>query len=164
MVFAISFSSKCKIEKNTTDMRPLLALFFIVLVTFGGCKSGKEIPNLDNVKWKLTHLNGKEVVLNYPENEIFMFFNGTEKKVNGRAACNRYFGNYEITDTKITFSSIGATRMACPGDGEWEAEFFQTLETVDTYTLKDDVLTLYSKDQPVAVFQGEKADIHTPMQ
>ena len=136
MVFAISFSGKCKIEKNTTDMRPLLALFFTVLVTLGGCKSGKEIPNLDNVKWKLTHLNGKEVVLNYPENEIFMFFNGTEKKVNGRAACNRYFGNYEITDTKITFSSIGATRMACPGN--LEAIFLKTLEAVKSFKILSD--------------------------
>lgn len=61
-----------------------------------------------------------------PNTEMYIQFEDVEKRVNGRAACNRFFGNYEIDGNKLKFSPMGATRMACP-DLQNETEFFQML-------------------------------------
>ena len=145
-------------------MKVFLALMCLALVTVGGCKSGKELPKVDGIKWKLVELNGKEVVLSNPESEIFMFFDSADKKVNRRAACNRFFGNYEMEGEKLTFSSMGATRMACPADSEWEDEFFEMLEVVDAYAVEEGRFTFLSKEEPVAVLQAVEQDMHTPKQ
>ena len=52
--------------------------------------------------------------------------------LNGRAACNRFFGNYEMEGEKLTFSSMGATRMACP-DMSLEEDIVAALEEVRSF-------------------------------
>ena len=53
---------------------------------------------------------------------------------------------------------MGSTRMACPNDSDWEFEFFQMLETVDNYKVKDKMLYFLSKDNIVAEFEGSLLD------
>ncbi len=118
------------------------------------CKSKKEVVKLDGMKWVLKVLNNKEVVLSDSENKIFILFDDIARRVNGRAACNRFFGDYEMSDSKLKFFPMGATRMACPNDSDWEIEFFQMLETVDSYKVKDKVLYFLSKENIVAEFKG----------
>lgn len=142
-------------------MKPFFLLLCIALTGLGGCKSSKEPAKVNDIKWVLKTLNGKDVVLSDPKGEIFMLFDDVEKRVNGSAACNRFFGDYEMTDTKLTFSPMGATRMACPNDSDWEREFFQMLETVEGYTMKDNVFSFISKGNTVATFEGIKASAET---
>lgn len=54
------------------------------------------------------------------------------------------FGNFELNDSKLKFSPMGATRMACP-DLAKETEFFQMLDKVDSFNLKDNMLSFYPK-------------------
>lgn len=131
-------------------MKSLLLLLCLALFSVG-CNSSKKIAKLDGVKWELKTLNDKEIKLTDSNSEIYIQFNEAEKKVNGRGGCNRFFGNYEMDGDKLKFSPLGATRMACP-DLQLETEFFKALETVDTYSIKDGVLSLKSKDKVVAVF------------
>lgn len=131
-------------------MKSLLLLLCLALFSVG-CNSSKKMAKLDGVKWELKTLNDKEIKLTDSNSEIYIQFNEAEKKVNGRGGCNRFFGNYEMDGDKLKFSPLGATRMACP-DLQLETEFFKALETVDTYSIKDGVLSLKSKDKVVAVF------------
>lgn len=131
-------------------MKSLLLLLCLALFSVG-CNSSKKMAKLDGVKWELKTLNDKEIKLTDSNSEIYIQFNEAEKKVNGRGGCNRFFGNYEKDGDKLKFSPLGATRMACP-DLQLETEFFKALETVDTYSIKDGVLSLKSKDKVVAVF------------
>lgn len=131
-------------------MKSLLLLLCLALFSVG-CNSSKKMAKLDGVKWELKTLNNKEIKLTDSNSEIYIQFNEAEKKVNGRGGCNRFFGNYEMDGDKLKFSPLGATRMACP-DLQLETEFFKALETVDTYSIKDGMLSLKSKDKVVAVF------------
>lgn len=129
-------------------------LLLLCCIVFGmtGCHSSRNMAKLNDVKWILQTLNGKPVELKDQNSEIFIQFNDAEKRVNGRAGCNRYFGNYEMENSKLKFSPMGATRMACP-DLQIESEFFQMLEKVDGYIIKDNVLSLLAKGEVIATFK-----------
>ena len=131
-------------------MKNLLVLFCLVLMGVG-CNSSKNMAKLNDVKWELKMLNDKEVKLTDNNSEVYIQFNEAEKRASGRSGCNRFFGNYEMEGDKLKFSPMGATRMACP-DMQIESEFFQMLETVDAYSIKDGLLSLKSKGKVVAVF------------
>lgn len=131
-------------------MKNLLWLVCLTLIGVG-CNSSKNIAKLNDVKWDLKVLNGKDIKLTDSNSEIYIQFNEAEKRVSGRGGCNRFFGNYEMDGDKLKFSPMGATRMACP-DLQTENEFFQMLDTVDTYSIKDGLLSLKSKGNVVSVF------------
>lgn len=135
-------------------MKSFLLLLCIGLFGMAGCNSSKSMAKLTDIKWVLETLNGEKVKLTDSNSEIFIQFNEAEKRVNGRAACNRFFGNYEMDGNKLKFSPMGATRMACP-DLQLENQFFQVLDGVDAYTIKDNVLTLLTKNKAVATFKKE---------
>lgn len=136
-------------------MKSFLMLLFITLGGIGSCNSEKEMAKLKDVKWELITLDGEKVKLTDAGNVMFIQFDIAEGRVNGRAACNRYFGNFELDGTKLKFSPMGATRMACP-DLQKETEFFQMLDKVDSYSIKDDVLSFLSKGKVVATFKKEE--------
>lgn len=136
-------------------MKSMIILVCIVL-GIGGCNSSKNMAKLNDVKWILETLDDKQVKLSDQNGEIFIRFDDVEKRVNGRAACNRFFGNYEMDGSTLKFSPMGATRMACP-DLQIENDFFQTLDGVDSYTIKDTILSFQSKGKVVASFRkGEE--------
>ena len=52
-------------------------------------------------------------------------------KVAGFGGCNRFFGGYQQSGESLTFSALGATRMACPGKAMTvEQDFFTMLSKV----------------------------------
>lgn len=78
-----------------------------------------------------------------------------------------------MESSRLKFSPMGATRMACP-DLQTETEFFQMLDGVDGYSIKDNKLSFLSKNKVVAVFKrpkklskgfpaGRKNDRRTPV-
>ena len=135
-----------------------LFLCYVLLGGISSCHSTMDKVKLDEVKWELETLNGKEVKLSGSDNVIFIEFDSSEKRVSGRATCNRFFGNYEIDGEKIDFSPMGATRMSCP-DLNKETEFFKMLDTVDTYSIKDKLLSCFSKAKLVATFKMIKQEV-----
>ena len=132
-------------------MRNLIVLCCIALGIVA-CHSSRNMAKLNDVKWVLQTLNDKDIVLSDPNSEISIQFNDVDKRVNGRAGCNRYFGNYEMEHDKLKFSPMGATRMTCP-DIQTEAEFFRMLEEVDGCAIKYHVLSFLIKRKVVATFQ-----------
>lgn len=146
----MNFVGKNENLNKNISMKNLLIL--LCLIVAAGCNSSKNMAKLNDVKWVLTALNGKEIKLTDSNSEMFIQFNEAEKRVNGRGGCNRFFGNYEMDGNNLKFSPMGATRMACP-DMQLEQEFFQVLDGVDTYAIKDGVLSFKSKGEVVALFK-----------
>ena len=129
-------------------------LWIWVCIIFWGCNacnSEKNIEKLKDIKWELNTLYGEKLPLNDSQKCMFIQFDVQEKRVNGKAVCNRFFGNFEMEKSKLKFSSIGATRMACP-DVRMETDFFKMLEAVDAYSIQEDCLSLLSKGKEVATF------------
>jgi heat shock protein HslJ len=64
-------------------------------------------------------------------------------KVAGSGGCNRFFGNYEQNGESLSFSPLGATRMACPtGIMKIEHGFFAMLGAVRKAKLEASTLVL----------------------
>ena len=54
-----------------------------------------------------------------------------QRHVSGFSGCNRYMGTYGLKDGKLSFGTLGGTRMACttPG-GQIEASYLDALEHI----------------------------------
>lgn len=139
-------------------MKNLFICLCVASLALGGCKSNKESVKLDGFKWVLKTLNGKEVTLSSPDTEIFLYFDVAEKRVNGRVACNRFFGNYKMDGENLKFSPLGATKMACPNDSEWEMEFFSMLDATENFKWKGGMLIFGTKEKTLATFVGLPAE------
>lgn len=134
--------------------------FALVLPGLISCKSNKQVTSeketlpIIEKYWKLIEING--IPVNLPVNqtrEPHMILKEIDKRVVGNSGCNSFFGNYEIQgENRISFSKIGATKMACE-NMEVEGQFFKVLEMVDNYTTKTDTLSLNkAKMAPLARF------------
>lgn len=138
-------------------MKKLLFLFCIISLTFVSCNSSKSVVKLTDSKWTLVSMDNKPLQLKGEDNEVFLQFNEAEKKVSGRAGCNRFFGTYEQNGKKLKFSQIGATRMACPDiNMEVESKFFQVLDKTGTFSIKDNELSLINDESVLATFKMAK--------
>ncbi len=86
-----------------------------------------------------------------------MIFSALEKKVNGMAGCNSYFGNYTLDLYAINFNGVGSTKKMC-ADNEMTAEnaFFKALDNTGSYSIENDVLTLYSKTDRTVLLTAKK--------
>jgi heat shock protein HslJ len=71
--------------------------------------------------------------------------------------CNRYFGKCNISkDGKITMRHPTASRRYCQGGySEWEGQLFGWYRSVTTYTLKSNLLILYTGKDEKLVFKKE---------
>lgn len=115
-----------------------------------------EEVSLANTRWELTEIMGKSVTKGENQREaIFIMFDGENKRVNGFGGCNNFMGGFEIKEGNvISFAPLASTMMACE-NMEMEANFMQTLQQVDNFALKDNVLSLHkAKMSPLLKFSA----------
>ena len=127
----------------------------VLAIWMTSCKSAKESVSLTGVKWVAESLNGKEIKFKEGGSEVLITLESSDKKVFGRAGCNRFFGVYEQNESQLTFSGMGATKMACP-DMDIETSFFKVLEDTKSFIIKNDKLTLKDSNNVIAVFKAQK--------
>jgi len=128
-------------------------LIAIALASFASCHTTRRstIPNDSIVGkyWKLIEINGQSVQLaGQGRKEAHMIFNAPDKSVNGNGSCNSFFGSYTLeADDGISFSKIGATKMACSNDlMRTEQQLFQAFEMTTNFRLMKDTLSLIGSD------------------
>lgn len=64
----------------------------------------------------------------------------------GNTGCNSFFGNYSINLNEILFGQIAVSEMFCNEDlMNSERLLLDALEDTGTYSIKNNILTLYSK-------------------
>lgn len=113
-------------------------------------KEKKANPILHDI-WITTHINGNpmEQQKNNPRLEI----NLTQNKIFGNDGCNNYSGSIkEVSDSKIMFSAIAATKKMCP-NMEVTNPFNQAMRKVVAYKLDGLKLSLIDQSgQEVLTF------------
>ena len=113
-----------------------------------------KVSDLEEKYWKLVELNGN--VPDYSEGwhrEPHMVFRSFDRRVNGNSGCNSFFGDYELKDgSQVSFSSLGATKMAC-GSNSIEMEFFRLLDGTLDFEVVDDQLTFSKAGKKLARFE-----------
>ena len=77
-------------------------------------------------------------------------------RISGTGGCNRFFGGYSAEAGRISFSEIGATRMACEPDiMAREGQFFAALNSAQSYSRDGERLTLTSAEGQATVLRAQ---------
>lgn len=125
-----------------------------------GNGNGNEQSNIWNFigkhQWRLIQMNGKT----QNQSPAFINFDVAGNKVSGNAGCNRFFGTYTASGDKITFGSMGSTRMACSDQARstLERNFLQLLNgRTFSFDVADQTLNLYQNNRLVLMFGMDNA-------
>ncbi len=117
-----------------------------------------EIIPIEDITWIL-EAYGDEGSLKalFEDTEITAEFKSADSTIIGSAGCNSYFVGYEIDNSTLTVSPpIGATAMACPIPiMDQEQDYFELLETAETFQLDNDRLIISCSDNKELVFVEE---------
>lgn len=108
-------------------------------------------------KWDLKVLDGKEITETFLR-PLYIEFNQAESRVNGSAACNRFFGSYSMKDNSLGFSQMGSTKMFCDEkSNKMESDFLKALGTVNKFRFDGEILVLLNDDREVARLEESNA-------
>lgn len=110
---------------------------------------------ITETQWVLQQLEGEDIDPSKNGKLISFTLNAKENKVTGYAGCNSFFGNYTLeAGNRISFSTLGLTKMACPEDDFKESELMKVLDMTDNYRINGDQLELnIGRRAPLAIFK-----------
>lgn len=134
--------------KRTVSTLALIATPFIL----SACTSlGSQIAHedLQHHHWNLLSINDQAVDSDIKSDlEI-----GEQFKINGKAGCNRFFGEAKLEKNKLAAPHLATTMMACSDEAqEIESAVLNTLGQGAKVTIKDQQLTLKG-EQYTLVYQ-----------
>jgi heat shock protein HslJ len=115
----------------------------------------EEIPSIEDISWELEAYGDvgslKSLVAG---TDITAEFKSAEGRVVGSAGCNGYFVGYEIDNNELTITPpIGATMMLCPPPiMDQEQEYFDLLETTETFLVHNDELIISCSGNKELIF------------
>jgi heat shock protein HslJ len=91
---------------------------------------------------------------------ISISFAALDKSVKGNTGCNSFFGNYSLDAFVLNFGDMAVTERYCDEPiMETERAFLKALNDAGSYTMKDNMLTLYSKADRSILLTAKKATI-----
>ena len=93
---------------------------------------------------KIRNQNNELITLSSSQISRLFFKND---RVTGKAACNDYFGNYQLTATNLVIEQISSTMAMCPEEVmSQEFNFLAHLEKVTHYKIMNQTLQLFDKE------------------
>jgi putative lipoprotein len=98
--------------------------------------------SLTNTYWKLLELDGVAAPLGAGGREAHMVLEPGTDVVRGFAGCNTFRGTYEISGSVLRFGPLATTRKMCPEGMDLEQALLAALESVASFTVRGDRLTL----------------------
>lgn len=126
----------------------LLCIF--TLTACNAIQPAADLPKLGESNWKLIAIEQRPV--NFGD-RAFLKFDEKENKVSGKAVCNSFFSEYEMTGQKIKFDAIGSTKMYCEGIMDDEHQIITQLQNISRYEVKSDMLYLYAEHKLALTFK-----------
>ncbi len=136
-VFMLKSDGK-KVEGNLADM---------YILNKSQQSPSTQLENaLAKSQWQLTQLYGETIEAAKLTEVPFLKFTPTEKRINGNAGCNLFFGSYELSsDSALRFSQIGATKRFCPNMSV-EDRFLKALNETTRMKIQGNSLVLLNGD------------------
>lgn len=84
-------------------------------------------------------------------------FSEAEHRVSGNGSCNSYFGSYSSEEASLQIGDLGQTEMYCSESiMQVESAFMRALGNTGSYSVMNDVLTLYSKSDKSVLLTAKK--------
>jgi heat shock protein HslJ len=138
-------------------MKALITLCAVVLIFISCDETKKVIDVAGNVQlagnYTITSLGDRLVTENAP-NMTFMAY---DKSVKGNTGCNSFFGNYALDLYALSFIDLGSTERACDEPIMTnENMFMQALHNTGSFSIEENVLTLYSKNDRSVLLKAQK--------
>jgi heat shock protein HslJ len=129
-------------------MRARFALLTVAVLALAGCATtpGTQVegPVGDELhdSWLLTA--GTDSSGTFELDDATITLEIADNVASGNSGCNSYTGDFGGTADGVSFGPFASTRMACSPDSvmQLESRYLKALETVDTASIADDVLTL----------------------
>lgn len=101
--------------------------------------TGLQADQLQYQKWSLFSIDGVAIASDV-QSDLFI---GENLKVNGKAGCNRFFGEAKLQNGQFSAPNLATTMMACMGDSQQvENAVLATLASSSTVSLKEQQLIL----------------------
>jgi len=139
----------------------VLAVTVVATLIILSARSGPPIP-LTQTTWTLTTLevDGQEQALSSSRSATLQF-GAHDGQISGSAGCNVISGTYSLNGTRLQFSALRTTLIACldpvvgrldPVVSMQESLYFHALSRVVAYRLKGNTLTLSGEHGEVQLF------------
>ena len=115
---------------------------------------------LEGTRWVLQTLGGEQAGTGAGGNPVDIEFIAEGMRAAGFSGCNRYTGSYgregvSQHGSPLQLGPMAATRMACAEGMELEQSYLQMLDTVDTFRLDGETLSLLAGPDVVATFVAQ---------
>lgn len=124
------------------------------LLFFSGFMMKKQAAPLYNTKWSLKKIytqQGTEQV----NTKAFIKFNAANLSAGGNGSCNSFGGTLYVSNDSISITNIFSAKMYCDGVQQTEDSFFNQLEKVTRYKIKEKTLLLYKGSTLLLEFMAE---------
>ena len=139
----------------------ILAVAAVAGLIIFSARSGPPTP-LTQTTWTLTTLevDGQEQALSSSRSATLRF-GAHDGQISGSAGCNAISGMYSLNGTRLQFSALRTTLIACldpvlgrldPVVSRQESYYFHALSRVVAYRLKGNTLTLSGDGGEVQLF------------
>ena len=138
-------------KKLIFKILPAMLLLVGVFMVLGGCEKKKENKNpLKNTEWKLVNFvyvanNTNKIPEPNSEMCYILKFLETADSLTAVSSTNNFIGTYtiDIKTSSISITRLIGTKINEIGDG---VSFVKSLNTVDKYTIDNNILKLYYND------------------
>jgi putative lipoprotein len=102
----------------------------------------RNTAGLLNTHWRLTELEGQQVITPADATEIHMVLSSENQRVSGFSGCNRMTGGFVLLGDSLRFDQIAGTLMACPRDMDLEKRFLAMFAKVGRWEISGETLRL----------------------
>ncbi|MEA2009877.1 MAG: META domain-containing protein [Actinomycetota bacterium] len=136
----------------------LLALPFALLAAACGSDGG-DMPA--DYAWQSTGIAGSDGSMSAPTTGTAPTLMFEDDNAAGNASCNQYGGSFELDGSSLTFGPLISTEMFCgdPGIMDQETAYLAALESVDSWTIDGETMTLSSNGAPVLTYAAISQDL-----
>lgn len=127
-----------------------LALAACHPATTGAAADSASSASLTGREWRLVELGGRPAGLGAGDRAATLRLE--DGRASGFAGCNSFGGGYAAEGSRLTFSTLAATRMACEQGMQLERDYLAALEATRTFRLTPQGLELLGESGLLARF------------
>lgn len=137
-------------------LNTLILLPFILLM--GACDETKNVVDVAGS----IQLTGEYSITEITEtmiepNTLTLSLSALDKSVRGHAGCNSFFGNYILDLYALSFNEFAITEKYCDEPVMTvERAYLKALHQTGSYSLQDNILTLFSKVDRSVLLKARK--------
>lgn len=136
----------------------LIMAFFGLLLNTGCDETKRAIDVAGSIQlsgtYAVSSINGENVKSTSPT----ITFAALDKTVRGTTGCNSFFANYTIDLYALNIKELAVTEMYCEDKDiqKTERDFLDALKNTGSFTIENNILTLFSKTDRSVLAVGNK--------